>query len=169
MLTAEITGRIGKVPKLVGGKRQVPVAVGGRLLACRRGEAVVARRAGLPPALLSAFTAVAAHRRPVLLVCKSLSGSRSLRLPSSKRLGWWRGVLVVFSVVCLCVPSTECVFLLLTQQSQDSSPCTSVQAASCFMKCVENNLREYYLLVSCKDQPFPSDLLWGRAKLCQRN
>ena len=32
-----------------------------------------------------------------------------------------------------------------------------------------NNLTEYCLLVSCKDEPFPSDFPWGHEKLCQRN
>lgn len=39
VLTAEITGRIGKVPKLVGGERRAPAAAGGAArLAPRRGR-----------------------------------------------------------------------------------------------------------------------------------
>lgn len=59
--------------------------------AWRGGEAVVARCAGLPAALLSAFAALPPHPGRVLLVCKSLSGSPaasvfSCSLPSRVRI-----------------------------------------------------------------------------------
>lgn len=84
VLTAEITGRIGKVPKLVGGERRAPEAE----LGLEAAGLTAGRGRGLP-ALLAALTALTPHSSPVLLVCESLCGCRSLRHPSGSA---WEGV-----------------------------------------------------------------------------
>lgn len=80
VLTAEITGRIGKVPKLVGGERRAPAAGGPR------------RGRGRPACWTPPAAALAPHRGLVLLVCRSLPGSQSRRLHSNRRLWRRRGL-----------------------------------------------------------------------------
>lgn len=141
MLTAEITGRIGKVPKLVGGERRAPVAEGRGLLAWRRGDTVVPRRCWAP-----ACPALRLHgSRPSCSSVRASPAPGASGFPAASAWGGGGGCSSVFLAWSVSVSRHPNVFSCSSRSSQDSPPCpgrAAVRAARCLMKCVKNQPAE---------------------------